>query len=152
MGFRMIGIDHGSKESLVLESGAEVFIDMTKFDDESLAEEIHRITGGEGASAVIVCVGSNKAYGQALPMLGFGGTMVCVGIPEGDLQPISNAAPGKLLQARIVGSSVGSQREAIEVLGFAARGVVKAHYRLDKLDNLGQIFQEMADEKLEGRV
>lgn len=85
MAFRMIGIDHGSKESLVRECGAEAFVDMTKFNDESTAEEIHRITGGEGASAVIVCVGSNRAYRQALSMLGFGGTMVCVGIPERDL-------------------------------------------------------------------
>jgi propanol-preferring alcohol dehydrogenase len=153
MAFRMIGIDHGSKESLVKDCGAEAFLDMKKFNDETIAEEIHRITDG-GASAVIVCAGSNRAYQQALPMLGFGGTMVCVGIPEGDLQPIANAYPGTLLpnQAHIVGSSIGSQREAIEVLGFAARGVVKTHYRLEKLGRLEQVFQEMADGKMEGRV
>jgi propanol-preferring alcohol dehydrogenase len=154
MAFRMIGIDHHSKESLVKECGAEAFVDMTKFNDKSIVEEIHRITDGGGASAVIVCAGSNRAYQQALPMLGFDGTMVCVGIPEGDLQSISNAYPGTLLsnQVRIIGSSIGSQREAIEVLGFAARGVVKTHYRLEKLDKLGQVFQEMADGKMEGRV
>ena len=154
MALRMIGIDHGSKEALVKECGAEAFVDMTKYNDESIAEEIHRITDGQGASAVIVCAGSNRAYGQALPMLGFGGTMVCVGIPEGDLQPISNAFPGKLLtnQVHIVGSSIGSQREAIEVIGFAARGVVKTHYRLEKLEKLGEVFEEMAAGKMEGRV
>jgi propanol-preferring alcohol dehydrogenase len=152
MAFRMIGIDHGSKESIVKNCGAEVFIDMNKFDDKSIAEEVKRITDGEGAAAVIVCVGSNRAYGQALPMLGFNGTVVCVGIPEGDLQPISNAFPGALLWSKIVGSSVGSQREAIEVLGFAARGVVKTHYRLEKLEKLGEVFQEMASGKMEGRV
>jgi propanol-preferring alcohol dehydrogenase len=68
------------------------------------------------------------------------------------LQPISNAFPGALLWSKIVGSSVGSQREAIEVLGFAARGVVKTHYRLEKLEKLGEVFQEMASGKMEGRV
>jgi propanol-preferring alcohol dehydrogenase len=154
MAFRMIGIDHGSKEAIVKECGAEAFVDMTKFDDKSIAEEVLRITDGEGAAAVIVCAGSNKAYGQALPMLGFGGTVVCVGIPDGELAPISNAYPGTLLpnQSHIVGSSIGSQREAIEVLKFAARGVVKTHYRLEKLDKLGEVFQKMADGKMEGRV
>lgn len=154
MAFRMIGIDHGSKEGIVNECGAEAFLDMTKFDDKSIAEEIHRITDGEGAAAVIVCAGSNRAYGQALPMLGFGGSVVCVGLPDGELQPISNAFPGTILpnESHIVGSSIGSQREAIEVLAFAARGVVKTHYRLEKLEKLGEVFQQMAGGKMEGRV
>jgi propanol-preferring alcohol dehydrogenase len=46
MAFRIIGIDHGSKEDLVKECGAEVFIDITKFDDKTLPEEVKRVTGG----------------------------------------------------------------------------------------------------------
>lgn len=122
---RIIGIDHGSKESLVKECGAEVFIDITKFDDKSIAEEVKKVTGGMfpiprqkdtrlvyitpdcrfieyivadvcsglGASAVIVCTASNKAYAQALDFLRFGGTLVCVGMPEGDSVPIAKAFP-----------------------------------------------------------
>ena len=154
MAYRMIGIDHGSKEALIKDCGAEAFVDVTKFDDKGIAEEIQRITDGAGAKAVIVCAGVNAAYAQALPMLQFGGTMVCVGVPEGELQPIPNAYPARLLriQARIIGSSIGSQLEAIEVLDMAARGIVKTHYRLEKLDKLGDVFREMADNKMEGRV
>lgn len=47
MALRIIGIDHGSKESLVKECGAEAFIDITKFDDKTIAEEVKRITGGQ---------------------------------------------------------------------------------------------------------
>lgn len=47
MAFRILGIDHGSKEDLVKECGAEAFIDITKFDDKSIAEEVKRITGGK---------------------------------------------------------------------------------------------------------
>jgi alcohol dehydrogenase, propanol-preferring len=47
MAMRIIGIDHGSKESLVKECGAECFLDITKFDDKTLAEEVKRVTGGK---------------------------------------------------------------------------------------------------------
>jgi len=47
MALRIIGIDHGSKESLVKECGAEVFLDITKYDDKTMAEEVKRVTGGE---------------------------------------------------------------------------------------------------------
>lgn len=46
MAMRIIGIDHGSKETLVKECGAEVFIDVTKFDDKTIAEEVKKVTGG----------------------------------------------------------------------------------------------------------
>ena len=47
MALRVIGIDHGSKESLVKDCGAEVFLDITKFDDKTLAEEVKKVTGGK---------------------------------------------------------------------------------------------------------
>jgi hypothetical protein len=47
MALRIIGIDHGSKEDLVKECGAEVFLDITKFDDKTLAEEVKKATGGK---------------------------------------------------------------------------------------------------------
>jgi propanol-preferring alcohol dehydrogenase len=79
MAMRIIGIDHGSKEELVKSCGAEVFLDITKYNDKTIAEEVKKATGGLGASAVIVCTASNKAYAQALDFLRFGGTLVCVG-------------------------------------------------------------------------
>lgn len=73
MAMRILGIDHGSKEKLVMECGAEAFIDVTKHDDKSIKEEVKKITDGLGASAVIVCTASNKAYAQAMGFLRFGG-------------------------------------------------------------------------------
>lgn len=46
MALRIIGIDHGSKEALVKECGAEVFLDITKYDDKTIAEEVKKATGG----------------------------------------------------------------------------------------------------------
>ncbi len=154
MAMRIIGIDHGSKEKLVKDCGAEAFIDVTKHDDKTIEEEVKKITSGLGASAVIVCTASNKAYAQALSFLRFGGTLVCVGMPEGDLVPIAGAFPSKIItrQFRIVGSAVGNQREALEVLELAARGIVKTHYRIEKMEKLTEVFKEMADGKMYGRV
>ncbi|TAQ89794.1 hypothetical protein B7494_g1904 [Chlorociboria aeruginascens] len=154
MAMRIIGIDHGSKESLVKDCGAEVFIDITKFDDTTIAKEIKRVTGGLGASAVIVVTASNRAYAQALSFLRFGGTLVCVGMPEGDSQPIANAFPAAMVskELKIKGSSVGSQREALEILDMAARGVVKTHLKTVKMQTLTEVFKEMSEGKLQGRI
>ena len=57
MALRVIGIDRGSKEQLAKDCGVEHFIDITKHDDNSIAKEVLKITGGLGASAVIVCTG-----------------------------------------------------------------------------------------------
>jgi alcohol dehydrogenase, propanol-preferring len=89
MALRIIGIDHGSKEKLVKDCGAEAFIDITKHDNKSIEAQVKKVTGGLGASSVIVCTASNRAYAQAIGFLRFGGTLVCVGMPEGDLVPIA---------------------------------------------------------------
>lgn len=154
MALRIIGIDHGSKEELVKDCGAEAFLDVTKFDDKTLTEEVKKITGGLGASAVIVCTASNGAYAQALGFLRFGGTLVCVGMPEGDPKPIANAFPAEMVtyEWNIKGSAVGNQREALEVLDMAARGIVKTRLRTEKMENLTEVFKEMSEGKMQGRV
>lgn len=141
MGLRVIGIDHGSKESFVNECGAEAFVDITKHDDKSIVEEVTKIAGGLGASAVLVCTASNRAYAQALGFLRFGGTLVCVGVPEGKLEPIASANPAAVVfkQLTIAGTAVGNRKDAAEVLDFAARGVVKIHSRVEPLEKLDDV-------------
>lgn len=152
--YRVIGIDDASKETLVKESGAEHFVDLTKHTDESIAAEVKRLAGGLGASAVVVCTGNNRAYAQALDFLRFRGTLVCVGMPEGEPVPIAKSFPARLVgrETRIVASAVGNRKEAIETLEMAARGIVKTHYRVEKMDKLTEVFQEMEEGKLVGRI
>ncbi|KAJ5491424.1 Alcohol dehydrogenase 2 [Penicillium diatomitis] len=158
MGQRVIGIDHGSKADLVKESGAEHFIDITQFpkDDngEALQKHVKSLTEGLGAHAAIVCTAANAAYAQALPLLRFGGTLVCVGIPEHEPQAIATAFPASFINQHytVTGSAVGNRTDAIETMSFASRGIIKAHYRLEKMENLTSVFQEMAEGKLQGRV
>ena len=159
MGYRMIGIDSGEKEELSRKCGAEAFFDITKYakgkeGTQELAEDIKKLTGGMGAAAVVVCTASNAAYAQAMEFLKFNGTLVCVGIPEGDTVPIAAADPAKFIvtQLNVVGSAVGSRKEAIETLEMASRGIVKTHFTVKKMDDLNDVFQQMDQGKLQGRV
>jgi alcohol dehydrogenase, propanol-preferring len=152
---RVIGIDAGAKEKLVLGSGAEHFLDIGRFqDDNAIIAEVKKLTGGLGAHAAIVCTSSNRAYSQALNFLRFNGTLVCVGIPEGGQTPIATADPFNLIvdQKSIVAVAVGNREEANEVLDFAARGVIKADVRVEPMEKLTDVFKEMEKGQLHGRV
>lgn len=87
-------------------------------------------------------------------LLRFGGTLVCVGIPEGDLKPIAAAFPQILIAKaqKIVGVAVGDRRDAIETLDFAARGIVKTHFKSCKMDELTGVFEKMEKGELAGRM
>ncbi|KAF9252302.1 hypothetical protein CBS147333_152 [Penicillium roqueforti] len=158
IGLRVISIDYGSKEGLVKESGAEHFVDITQFprddDGAALTKHVHSLADGLGAHAAIVCTAVNAAYAQALSLLRFNGTLVCVGIPEHDPQAIATAFPSAMVgqQWTITGSAVGSRKEAIETMEFAARGVIKVHYRIEKMDALTGVFKELEEGKMQGRV
>ncbi|KAH8776738.1 chaperonin 10-like protein [Diaporthe sp. PMI_573] len=152
MGLRVIGIDNGSKKDIVLESGAEHFIDFTASKD--VTKEVMDLTGGLGAHSVIVLTAANAAYSMGMDLLRFGGTLVCVGIPEGDLKAISTAYPQTLIAKAqtIVGVAVGNRKEAIETLDLAARGIIKTHFRTEKMEKLTEAFEQMHKGELNGRV
>lgn len=151
MALRVIGIDADAKKDFVLQSGAEHFIGLSEGDT---AAKVNELTGGLGVQAAIVLTAANGAYASAPQMIKFGGRVVCVGLPEGDMQPIATAFPQVLVAKAqsIVGVAVGNRKEAIETLEMAARGVVKTHLKVEKLENLTQIFEDMHAMKLQGRV
>lgn len=151
MGLRVIGIDAGSKKDLVMECGAEVFIDHTQGKAE---EEVKKATDGLGAQAVLVLTAANAAYAMGMQLLKFGGTLVVVGLPEGELKPIATAFPQFIVARaqRIVGVAVGNRKEAIETLQFAERGIVKTHFKTVKMNELTRVFEEMDRGELKGRM
>lgn len=151
MAMRVIGVDADNKKDLVLASGAEHFIGLSEGDT---AKAVLDLTGGVGVQAAVVVTAANAAYATAVNMIKFGGTVVCVGIPEGELQPIATAFPSIIVakSLNIVGSAVGNRKEAIDCLEMAARGVVKTHYRTEKLEKLTEVFEDMHAMKLQGRV
>jgi len=89
-----------------------------------------------------------------MSVLKFGGTCVCVGLPEGDFKAIAGAIPQMLvaMEQKIVGSAVGDRREAIETLELATRGIIKTHYKTAKMEELTSIFESMEKGEIQGRV
>ncbi|ORY11606.1 chaperonin 10-like protein [Clohesyomyces aquaticus] len=152
MSHRVIGIDHSSKKDIILDSGAEHFLPVDGTDN--MVEAVKQLTGGLGAHAVLVVTANNAAYGSSVELLRFRGRVVCVGIPEGEAVAIKSAVPQMMVakELQVIGSAVGDRREAIETLDFAARGVVKTHYRTEKMEALTGVFEEMFEGKLKGRV
>lgn len=152
MGLHVIGVDHSSKEKLVIESGAESFVAFDRVQD--VPQSIKDASNGMGVHAAIVLTGSNLAYTQGLSALRFGGQLVCVGVPEGEPQAIQGVFPSNLIfrGIRIIGVAVGNRREAIECLDMVSRGKVKVHYKLCKLEELQQVFQNLEGGLLQGRV
>ncbi|KAI1340849.1 GroES-like protein [Xylariaceae sp. FL0016] len=151
MGMRVIGIDAPGKKDLTMECGAEHFIDHTQGNVET---EVKKLTDGLGAHCVVVLTAANAAYAQSMDFLRFGGTLVCVGMPEGDPKAIAKAFPAAMVaQAhKIVGVPVGDRKEAIETLQLAERGIVKTHFRTEKMEALTKVFEEMDKGQLQGRV
>jgi len=152
-GYRVIGIDQASKEEVVKESGAEIFIDAATSSEE-MVSQVKKLTNNLGANAVVVCASSNAAYSQGLELLRPGGTLVGVGMPGGKPVAIASAMPGPIVQKqlKIVGSILGNRQDAIDVLNLAARGVITVHYQTRQLSELTETFREMESGSLSGRA
>ena len=145
MGLRVVAVDIAdSKLQLAAELGAERCLRGDR------AETLARIEELGWARGVLVTAVSNQAFANGVAMLAPGGTMSLVGLPPGDFQlPIFDVV---LHRKTIRGSIVGTRRDLAEALDFAARGLVKAHFRTDRLENINSIFDEMQKNTIDGRV
>lgn len=148
-------IDAADKEDFCRACGADIFFNASEMSDETTASSrILKATSEMGATAVVVCAASNAVYAQALSFLCPGGTLVCVGVPKGDLLPIGGSYPGKLVnkQLKIIGSTVGNREDAREIVEMAARGLVIPNVKVERMENLTSVFLLMLEGKLQGRV
>mmetsp|Transcript_992 Transcript_992/g.1881 ORF Transcript_992/g.1881 Transcript_992/m.1881 type:complete len:351 (-) Transcript_992:564-1616(-) len=149
MGMRVIAIDGGEeKRELCMRLGAWEFIDFKKTPDT--AEEVLRITGGEGAEGVLCLATSNRAFNDSVKMAKRYGTVVLVALPQGDFSiPIF---PVVLKRITIRGSIVGTRQDLAEALEFAAAGQVVPQVQMRKLEELNDVFQEMEEGRIAGRI
>lgn len=87
-------------------------------------------------------------------MLRPNGALVCVGVPEGEMQAIASAKPAVIIfkQLKIIGSAVGTREEAMKTLDFAARGIIDPHVTVAKMEDLTDIFHKMHGGGLKGLI
>ena len=146
MGLNVAAVDiDDSKLALAERLGASVTVNAMKSDP---AEFLKREIGG--AHGALITAVSPKAFDQGQRMLRRGGTLVLNGLPPGDFPlPIFATV---LNGITVRGSIVGTRQDLQEALDFAGEGKVKATVASDKLENINDVFQRMADGKIEGRI
>ncbi len=114
----------------------------------ALVHESKRLTGG--VRGALVTAVSEKAFEQAVGMVGRGGTLALNGLPPGDF-PLNIF--GMVLNGITVrGSIVGTRLDLQESLDFAGDGKVNATISTAGLDDINAVFDRMRQGQIEGRV
>jgi len=113
------------------------------------AAEIVRLTGGEGAQAVIDLVGSDASLRTAAAATGRKGIIVLVGLAGGTL-PYSFL--GMRSECTVTSSYWGSYDEFEEVLALARGGSIRATVRRYSLDQVNEALDSLARGQVQGRA
>ncbi|KAE8389644.1 chaperonin 10-like protein [Aspergillus alliaceus] len=148
MGYNIIAVDSATKKDICIKSGAAAFINFR----EDVEKQVQDLTDGVGAHAVIVAVGLEAAYNQAMRLLRPVGTLVCVGLPrQGYYMPIS---PLDCVNRgfHVVGSCVGTEEEMQDLLRMAAKGRVSTHFQVFELEEVNEVIERLERFAIEGRA
>ncbi len=146
MGLRVAAVDiDDDKLALATRHGAELVVNARTQDP---VEAIQRATGG--AHGILVTAVHPDAFGQAIHMSRRGGTIVFNGLPPGDFPASIFEVVLKGLTVR--GSIVGTRQDMVEALDFYARGQIHPTVATRKLDEINEIFDEMARGTIDGRI
>ena len=147
MGLHVVALDVSEEKlSLARSLGAELAIDARAPD---AAAQVIRETEG-GAHGVLVTAVSPPAFAQALHLVRRKGTISLVGLPPGDFAtPIFDVV---LKRITLRGSIVGSREDLAEAIDFAAEGKVKAHIHRRRLEEINEVFADLKDGKVDGRI
>jgi len=147
MGLNVIAVDTGEdKRNLSLKLGAQHFID---FKVDTPEAQINSLLD-TGVHASICTAVSKAGFESAYASVRRGGTLVLVGLPPEDMPlPIFDTVINGI---SLVGSIVGTRRDLVECLDFAAQGKIKTEIEVRKLEEINQIFDELEKGDVTGRV
>ena len=145
-GAHVAAIDiNDDKLAFAKESGADLVINPTK---EDAAKVLQEKVGG--AHAAIVTAVSAAAFNSAVDAVRAGGRVVAIGLPP---ESMDLSIPRLVLDGiQVVGSLVGTRKDLEEAFQFGAEGLVVPKVQLRPLEDAHDIFQEMRDGKITGRM
>lgn len=145
-GAHVIAVDvNDDKLALAKEVGADLTVNAAK---EDAAKVIQEKTGG--AHAAVVTAVSHAAFNSAVDAVRAGGRVVAVGLPP---ETMDLSIPRMVLDGiEVVGSLVGTREDLAEAFRFGAEGLVVPVVQTRRLDETNDIFQEMRDGKIQGRM
>lgn len=151
MGLEVLAIDTGKekRDMCINQLGAATFIDFATSKD--LVADVKAATQGLGPHAVIVVAASEKPFAQAAEYVRPRGTVVCVGLPQG-AKASADVFGMVTRMIKVCGSYVGNRADTQEALDFFKRGKVSAPFKVMTLKDLPQVYKDMEEAKIVGRI
>jgi propanol-preferring alcohol dehydrogenase len=143
---RVIAVDINDDQlQFASEMGADLVINSR---NEDAAKVIQEKVGG--AHAVVVTAVAKAAFNSAVDALRAGGRLVAVGLPP---EAMSLDIPRLVLDGiEVVGSLVGTRQDLVEAFEFAAQGKVVPKVTMRPIEDINEIFDEMQQGKIKGRM
>lgn len=145
-GAHVIAVDiNDDKLALAKELGADLVVNPAK---EDAARFIQEKTGG--AHAAVVTAVSKAAFNSAVDCVRAGGRVIAIGLPP---ESMDLSIPRLVLDGiEVVGSLVGTRQDLAEAFQFGAEGLVVPVVQKRTLSEANEIFQEMRDGTIQGRM
>ncbi|MHC8288035.1 alcohol dehydrogenase AdhP [Pseudomonas sp. XS1P51] len=143
---RVIAVDINDDQlQFARDMGADLVINSR---NEDAAKVIQEKVGG--AHAAVVTAVAKVAFNSAVDALRAGGRLVAVGLPP---EAMSLDIPRLVLDGiEVVGSLVGTRQDLVEAFEFAAQGKVVPKVTLRPIEDINEIFDEMQQGKIKGRM
>ncbi|KAK9694833.1 alcohol dehydrogenase [Basidiobolus ranarum] len=149
MGMNVVAVDTGDdkRKMCVEELGADYFVDFMKDD---VVATVKKVTGG-GSHGVLLLSPAERPFQQAVDYTRRWGTVVCIALPPNATGtfPVFDLV---LKRLTIRGSILGNRQDLTEALDFAARAKVKCHYKVQDIETIPQVFEDMETGKIAGRI
>lgn len=145
-GAKVIAVDINERQlDFAKELGADIIVNPAK---EDLGEFVQEKVGG--AHAAVVTAVSKAAFNDAVNAVRAGGTVVAVGLP---VESMDLSIPRLVLDGiRVKGSLVGTREDLAEAFQFGAEGKVVPRCQLRPMEDINDIFKEMEEGKIKGRM
>ncbi|PRO66419.1 alcohol dehydrogenase AdhP [Alkalicoccus urumqiensis] len=134
------------KLALAKESGADMIINP---ETDGGAHHLLQEQVG-GAHAAVVTAVSKAAFNSAVDAVRACGKVIAVGLPS---ETMDLSIPRLVLDGiEVIGSLVGTRRDLEEAFAFGADGKVVPVVQMRPLDEVQDVFEEMAQGKIQGRM
>jgi len=145
--YKVIAIDtDDAKLKLAKDCGADLIFNPKNGNSSAW---IKQQTNGGAHGAVVTAV-AKSAFNEAIDCVRRTARVVAVGLPSEtmDLSIVKTVLEG----IEVVGSLVGTRQDLTEALQFAAEGKVKPIVTMRKLDEVCDVFKEMYNGEILGRM
>lgn len=135
------------KLNFAKELGADAVVN-TKNQDAT--EIVNQLTNNKGLDATVITAVAKTPFNQAVDVVKAGARVVAVGLP---VDKMDLDIPRLVLDGiEVVGSLVGTRQDLKEAFQFAAEGKVVPKVKTRDLEDINDIFEEMEQGKITGRM